>query len=211
MACTQGHLLILSGPSGSGKTSLSRRLAKALPGLRVSVSYTTRPQRNGELNGEDYQFVTKQTFQAMIEAGSLLEYADVHGHYYGTSADWVQGQLNSGCDVLLEIDWQGARQVREHHPDNIGIFLLPPDFLALRQRLTSRGQDHSRLIDRRTQHAPRELEHYAEYQYQLVNNDFERTLQELKDIVIAVREGRRHQPSIDASAHVADLLRQAGA
>lgn len=204
-------MLILSGPSGSGKTSLSRRLAKELPDLHVSVSYTTRPQRNGELDGEDYQFITEQAFKAMIEAGHLLEYADVLGHYYGSSAGWVQCQLKTGCDVLLEIDWQGARQVREHHPDSIGIFLLPPDFLTLRQRLTSRGRDHTQLIDRRTRHASLELKHYAEYQYQLVNNDFECTLQELKDIVIAVRAGRRHLPRIDASAHVADLLRQAGA
>ena len=211
MARTKGHLLILSGPSGTGKTSLSRRLEVELSDLCISVSYTTRPQRDSECDGADYRFISRQDFEAMIEAGSLLEHAEVLGHYYGTSADWVQHQRAAGCDVLLEIDWQGARQVRARHPDSIGIFLLPPDFQSLRQRLATRGQDRTQLIERRTRNAPQELEHYGEYQYQLVNNDFESTLQELKDVISAVRAGTPGPARIDADAHVAALIRQADA
>ncbi len=209
MASTSGRLLILSGPSGSGKTSLSRRLAHEVPGLCISISYTTRPRRANERAGIDYLYTTKQHFQTMIEAGQLMEYAEVFGHHYGTASKQVQQQQDTGTDVLLEIDWQGAQQVRNKYPDSIGIFLLPPDFQALRQRLLNRGQDQN-SIEKRTDNALLELDHYHEYQYTLINDNFEHTLQELKRLIHCIRNGTpQPPPTATVRNHIARLRQEA--
>ncbi len=189
-----GVLWVISAPSGAGKTSLARALVQTTPRLRTSVSYTTRPPRPGETEGEDYHFVGMETFSAMAERGEFLEYARVHGNGYGTSEAWVKNQLFAGDDCLLEIDWQGARQVRERlRGQMISIFILPPSVAALETRLRDRGQDTEAVIERRLAAAREELLHYDEFDYLVVNDHFEEALSDLQSIVHAehLRCGRQ--------------------
>lgn len=183
----KGNLFVVSAPSGAGKTSLVKRLRAELSGLAVSVSHTTRAQRPGEVHGQDYFFVDKENFEAMIGAAAFLEHARVFDHYYGTAQSSVEAALSRGEDVILEIDWQGARQVRHLLPDCLSIFILPPSLTALSQRLQGRGQDSAAVIQRRMSDAIAEMSHYAEFDYLLVNDDFDLALLELKSIIISAR------------------------
>jgi guanylate kinase len=176
-------LYIISAPSGAGKTSLVSALLKKMgEGLALSVSHTTRQPRPGEVDGQDYHFVDSATFREMIDAGVFLEHAQVFGNFYGTSRPGVEEQLSAGEDVILEIDWQGARQVRQALPEAVGIFILPPSREALEQRLRARKQDNDEVIARRMRDAVSEMTHYREYDFLIINDDFERALEELATI-----------------------------
>lgn len=196
----QGVLFVVSAPSGAGKTSLVRELRAQMQGFTVSVSHTTRPQRPGERHGVDYFFVDRETFEQMAADGDFLESACVFGNYYGTSRQSVKAGLSSGKDVLLEIDWQGARQVRARFPDAVSVFIVPPDVAALRERLSGRGQDSAEIIDRRMRDARSELSHYGEYDYVVVNDAFDEALGDLRAIVAAERlRLSRQQPRLGAA------------
>lgn len=182
-----GTLFIVSAPSGAGKTSLVRALRENLDGFTVSVSHTTRAQRPGEVHGRDYVFVNHAEFETMIEAGEFLEHARVFDNYYGTARATVEKALAEGQDVLLEIDWQGARQIRSLMPDCISIFILPPSLRTLEERLKARGQDDPDTIARRMRDAISEMSHYSEYDYLIVNDDFDRALADLRSVVVASR------------------------
>ena len=188
-----GILYIVAAPSGAGKTSLVKSLVETTPDVVVSVSHTTRPPRPGEQNGAHYHFVSLDAFDAMLADGAFLEYAQVFGNRYGTSRAAVSAQLEAGLDVILEIDWQGARQVRALVPDSTTIFVLPPSREALRQRLAGRGQDSPETIERRMAAALDELSHYAEFDYLVVNDEFSAALEALRAIVIANRQRRETQ------------------
>lgn len=183
----KGTLYIISAPSGAGKTSLVKKLVADELNLTVSVSHTTRKMRPGEKNGVDYHFVDQANFTSMIEHSAFLEHARVFDNFYGTSQQHVEQQLLDGKDVILEIDWQGARQVRRLITDCQSIFILPPSSAVLRQRLEARGQDDKAVIDRRMQDAVNEMSHYAEFDYLVVNDDFEQALQQLRCIIRANR------------------------
>jgi len=183
----QGLLYMISAPSGAGKTSLVRRLLKATPDLALSISHTTRPMRPGERDGVDYHFVSREKFEDMVAAGAFLEHARVFDNFYGTSKHGLHEQLNQGADVLLEIDWQGARQVRAAFPEAVGVFVLPPSREALEERLRGRGQDSDEVIARRMEQAVAEMSHYYEYDYLVINDDFERALADMQAIVRARR------------------------
>ena len=176
------RVIVLSAPSGAGKSSLARALVKVEPSVRLSVSHTTRPARPGEVDGADYHFVSEREFEAMVQAGRFLEHARVFGRYYGTSWDAVRTVLSRGHDVVLDIDWQGARQVREKFSDTVSVFILPPSLDALRSRLIGRGQDSAAIIDRRMRAARSELVHYDEFDHVVVNHDFDRALDALREI-----------------------------
>jgi guanylate kinase len=183
----KGTLFIISAPSGAGKTSLVKKLIASDPKLMVSVSHTTRKMRPGEKDGVDYHFVDQATFTAMIGHSAFLEHAKVFDNYYGTSQQHVEQLLLDGKDVILEIDWQGARQVRRLIQDCQSIFILPPSTEVLRKRLEGRGTDDKSIIDRRMQDAVNEMSHYAEFDYLVVNDDFDEALHDLKCIVRASR------------------------
>ena len=183
----QGTLFIVSAPSGAGKTSLLKALVEADSGINVSVSHTTRAVRPGEQDGVDYHFMEQEAFVEMIGRGGFLEHAKVFDHYYGTSEADVQERLAQGQDLVLEIDWQGARQVRERITNAISIFILPPDPQSLHDRLSARGQDSEEVIARRMRDAKSEMSHYAEFDYLIVNDDFDLALSELQSIVKATR------------------------
>jgi guanylate kinase len=183
----QGSLYIISAPSGAGKTSLVRQLLNETADLSVSVSHTTRPMRSGETEGKDYFFVSVETFRSMIENGDFLEFAQVFDNFYGTSQQAVETDLNNGLDVILEIDWQGAQQVRKMLPEAKSIFILPPSVEVLQQRLRKRGQDSEETIARRMTDAAAEITHYAEFDYLIVNDDFYQAFSELKSIIISQR------------------------
>jgi guanylate kinase len=182
-----GNLFIVCAPSGAGKTSLVAELLKADPGIRLSVSYTTREPRRGEVNGREYHFVTKEKFEAMAAGGEFLESALVHGNHYGTSQAWIAEQRAAGNDILLEIDWQGAAQVRRVFADAIGIFILPPSFETLVSRLNTRAQDAPEIIARRLSAARDEISHVAEFDYVIINDKFGDAV---KDLVAVVRAQR---------------------
>ncbi|MCQ8105476.1 guanylate kinase [Methylomonas sp. SURF-2] len=182
-----GKLYIISAPSGAGKTSLVKQLRQQMDKLVVSVSHTTRGMRSGETHGSDYFFVSVDTFQAMIERQAFLEHARVFDNYYGTAQKTVEDNLAQGLDVILEIDWQGAQQVRKMLPDSVSIFILPPSIEILKQRLQNRGQDDEDTIARRMRDAVTEMSHYPEFDYLLVNDDFDLALRQLKSIVTANR------------------------
>jgi guanylate kinase len=183
----QGVLYIVSAPSGAGKTSLVKALLKADPAIRLSVSYTTRAPRPGETNGRDYHFVDRHPFEKMLAEGEFLEHAEVYGNFYGTSKASIARDLNAGHDVLLEIDWQGAAQVKRHFPESASIFILPPSFGALRSRLTGRGQDSSEVIERRLAAAAHDVAHADAFDYIIVNDDFDHALQDLVAITRSIR------------------------
>ncbi|MES9845842.1 MAG: guanylate kinase [Candidatus Sedimenticola sp. PURPLELP] len=178
-----GTLFIVSAPSGAGKTSLLKALVESESGVQVSVSHTTRQMRPGEVDGKDYHFVDIDSFTQMIGEGAFLEHAKVFDNFYGTSEAGILSQLEQGLDVILEIDWQGARQVRERIPGAVSIFILPPTQQALRQRLGGRGQDSEEIIERRMSDAKSEMSHYGEYDYLIVNDLFEQALGELRAVV----------------------------
>ena len=182
MSTTTGTLYIISAPSGAGKTSLVKALIDSEPQIRVSVSHTTRAMRPGEVEGVNYHFVGREQFLAMIDNSELLEHAEVFGNLYGTSQAWVEQTLLDGFDLILEIDWQGAQQVRHLMPQSRSIFILPPTQEALRHRLTNRGQDSGEIIEHRMREAVSEMSHYVEYDYLLINDDFAHALSDLKAI-----------------------------
>ena len=172
MTGTPGSVFVVAAPSGAGKTSLVKHLLTHRPHIQLSVSYTTRKPRPGEQNGVDYNFVDVTTFEQNIAAGDLLEWAKVHGNYYGTSASWVAEKTRLGIDIVLEIDWQGTRQVAQRFDDLISIFILPPSLQTLHDRLKARGQDDEQTIERRLLAAAEEISHVKEYQYVIINQDF---------------------------------------
>jgi guanylate kinase len=182
-----GKLYIVSAPSGAGKTSLLSRLVPEVDFLSLSVSHTTRSPREGETDGVHYHFVSIADFESELEKGTFLESAKVFGNYYGTSEAAINSQLHDGQDVILEIDWQGAQQVRKRITDVISIFIVPPSVEALRERLGSRGQDADEIINKRMQQAQNELSHYPEYDYLVFNDDFEVALADLKAIFASNR------------------------
>ena len=182
-----GLLFVITAPSGAGKTSLIDALLQQERRLRLSISYTTRAPRPGETNGREYHFVDGATFDAMVAADEFLESAEVHGNRYGTSRNVVRDLLAAGDDLVLEIDWQGARQVRRAHPGCIGIFILPPSLAELERRLRARAKDSEVAIGRRLANARAELDHAAEFEYVIINKDFDEARQDLAGIIRAER------------------------
>jgi len=189
----RGALFVISAPSGAGKTSLVEAMIANDPALQVSVSHTTRPSRPGERDGVNYHFVARETFERMLGEGAFLEHAEVFGNLYGTAERWVRSRLDAGVDVILEIDWQGAAQVRGKLSETVGIFILPPSVEALRRRLTQRRQDDEPVIRARLAKAREEIARYAEYDYLVVNDEFETAVADLLAIVRAERLRRIRQ------------------
>lgn len=188
-----GTLFIIAAPSGAGKSSLVRALLDSTDNINVSVSHTTRAPRPGEEDGVDYHFVDVETFNDMIGQDAFLEHAQVFDHFYGTAEASVREKLESGSDEILEIDWQGARQVRLRMSGTVSIYILPPSKAALRERLTGRGQDDETTINRRMHDAVSEMSHYHEFDYVVVNDDFDEALADIKTIIISQRLHVRHQ------------------
>lgn len=186
-AVEQGTLYVISAPSGAGKTSLVAEMLRNDKKLGVSVSHTTRPMRDGESDGVNYHFVSREAFESMIARGDFLEHADVFGNYYGTSHVWVRETLAKGEDVILEIDWQGAAQVRRLMPECVGIFIVPPSTAILRERLTGRGTDAPEVVERRLAEAADECRHAVEFDYLVVNDRFDVALADLLAIVRSQR------------------------
>lgn len=182
-----GTLFIVSAPSGAGKTSLVKALLEAEHEVKLSVSHTTRPARPGEMNGRDYHFVAPPEFERMLEAGEFLENAVIYGNRYGTSRKWIAEQLKHGWDILLEIDWQGAQQVRKLMAGNVSVFILPPSLGVLEQRLKGRSQDSPEVVARRLAAARQEIGHVGEFDYVIINEDFNRAAQDLISIIRAER------------------------
>jgi len=201
-----GCLFVLAAPSGGGKTSLVKALLEREPGMRLSVSYTTRAPRPAERDGVDYHFVDEPTFMRLKDNGEFLEHAFVHGNWYATSATWLSHEVHAGHDVLLEIDWQGARQVRHLIPGSVLIFILPPSLASLRERLTKRGQDAPDVIERRMDAAREEMRHCGEFDYVIMNQDFARAVDDLSVIVRAARLAAPRQ-RVRHAALIADLLK----
>ena len=191
-----GTLYTVSAPSGAGKTSLVDALIKRCPGIRVSVSHTTRPIRPGEEDGVNYHFTDEKTFSGMLEREEFLEHAVVFGNLYGTSRVWVERELQSGTDVILEIDWQGAQQVKQLLPDTCAIFIMPPSRETLEQRLNNRGQDDAGVIASRMAEAVEEMSHYPDGDYLVVNDNFQQTLDELQAIIVSQRLRTNRQQQV---------------
>ena len=188
-----GNLFVVVAPSGAGKTSLVNDLLQREPDVRLSVSYTTRPPRDGELNGREYHFIARERFEEMIAAKDCLEHANVFGNYYGTSRRWIEEQLAGDHDVLLEIDWQGAQQVRKLFPHMVGIFIMPPSLAELRRRLQARGKDSPETIERRLSGAREDISHVLEFEYIIVNESFDSAAADLHAVVRATRVSRAQQ------------------
>jgi guanylate kinase len=182
-----GILFIVSAPSGGGKTTLVKALLDAEPEVMLSVSYTTRPPRPGEVSGRDYHFVSAEAFERMREAGEFLESAVIYGNHYGTSRKWIAEQVKQGRDILLEIDWQGAQQVRRLMPETVGIFILPPSLEVLAERLKGRSQDRPEIIEQRLAAARQEIGHAGEFDYVIINEDLNRAALDLRSIIRAER------------------------
>ena len=187
----RGTLFIVAAPSGAGKSSIVNAVLRDTPGIALSISYTSRAPRPGERHAQHYHFVDKTEFERMIAAGDFFEHALVHGDYKGTARQSVEPQLAAGLDVLLEIDWQGARQVREKMPDALSVFILPPSREALETRMRSRGQDSEAVIAQRLAAAREEMSHFAEFDFLIVNDDFDAAVREMQAIFLASRQ-RRH-------------------
>lgn len=192
-----GTLYTVSAPSGAGKTSLVSALVKSNPEVCVSISHTTRPKRPGEVDGVNYHFIDHATFEKMLEESAFLESARVFSNMYGTSQKWVMDTLHQGIDVILEIDWQGAQQVRKLIPNTVSLFILPPSLACLRQRLTGRGQDDSGVIDLRMSEAISEMSHYVEADYLIVNDDFTTALAQFQALITSqhlrlARQAEKH-------------------
>ena len=187
MSTPAGNLFVIAAPSGAGKTSLTRALLERESGIRHSVSYTTRAPRPGERDGVDYHYVDTDRFMALKAAGEFLEHAHVHGNWYATSATWLKAEVAAGRDVLLEIDWQGAAQVRKLLPDSVHVFILPPSLESLEQRLVKRGQDDPATIQRRLAAARDEIRHCGEFDYVIINQDFASAVDDLAAIVRSAR------------------------
>ena len=202
---TTGNLYIISAPSGAGKTSLVKKLIATVENLIVSVSHTTRQSREGEIHGKDYFFVSVDDFRAMQNEKAFLESAQVFDNFYGTAQKTVEDNLAQGDDVILEIDWQGAQQVRKLMPQSYSIFILPPSTHILRERLEGRGKDSVEIIDRRMQDAVAEMSHYGEFDYLVVNDDFNTALNELKSIIMANRLQQKSR-AIKLKSLIHDLL-----
>jgi guanylate kinase len=179
----KGTLFIVTAPSGAGKTSLVKALADSEQQLCVSISHTTRSQRPGEVDGVNYHFINKDQYMDMLCRGEFLESADVYGNHYGTSEVWVKSQLDNGSNVILEIDWQGAEQIRNLHPEACSIFILPPSLDALKSRLTGRGQDDEDTIENRMSQAVAEISHAAEAEFIVVNDDFDTALEDIRAVI----------------------------
>lgn len=188
-----GNLFILSAPSGAGKSTLVAKLLQEDQNIHLSVSYTTRAPRTGEVDGRDYHFVDKAAFMGMLKRGEFLESAEVHGNHYGSSEAWIRAQRAAGHDILLEIDWQGAQQVRRIFTDTIGIFILPPSIAELERRMRRRAQDSEEVVRRRLAVAADEMSHAAEFEYVIINNDFEEARRDLVAVVRASRLTYSHQ------------------
>jgi guanylate kinase len=203
---TTGQLYVISAPSGAGKTSLVKALLESTPNLQVSVSHTTRAIRPGETDGVNYHFVDESEFTSIRDAHGFFEWAQVFGNFYGTSRQAIQERLAEGIDIVLEIDWQGARQVKMLVDDAVSIFVLPPSTAALRKRLTDRGQDDDEIIEGRMQAARDELAHYDEADFIVLNDDFEIALKDLQAIIRAQRLSQQVQ-SRELTSVIADLLR----
>jgi len=198
-----GLLFVVSAASGTGKTSLVKALLERVNNLHVSVSHTTRGQRPGELDGVHYHFSTKEDFLNLVEEGGFIEYAEVFGNYYGTAQATVKEQLAKGHDVLLEIDWQGAQQVRRLFPEAKQIFILPPSQFDLRQRLSNRGTDSVEVIEHRLSCAVEDMQQYVNFDYVIINDDFNKALHDLESVIIANRlvlsqQATRHEKLIQA-------------
>lgn len=198
-----GNLFIVCAPSGAGKTSLVNALLDREPDIELSVSYTTRQPREGEVDGRDYHFVTRERFLEMASRGDFLESAEVHGNLYGTSQAWIEARMRDGRDIVLEIDWQGAQQVRRLLPAAVGVFILPPSLEVLQRRLTARGTDSSDVIDRRLANAREEIGHVGEFDYVIINQSFDVAVVDLVSIVRATRlkvaaQLARHRDLINA-------------
>lgn len=204
-ATAHGNVYLIAAPSGAGKSSLVNALLEQEPDITLSISCTTRPIRPGEQNGKHYHFINLDEYTNLRDNNNLLEHAEVHSNFYGTPAQPVRQALASGRDVLLEIDWQGARQVREHYPNAIGIFILPPSIEELEKRLRKRGQDADAVITRRLLAAGGEMAHVGEFQYAIINDDFQVALTQLQSII---QSSRLHTPA-QAQRH-ADLFNQLG-
>ncbi len=201
---SQGILFLVSAPSGAGKTSLVNALLEAsaastMNNLCVSISHTTRPKRPGETDGKNYHFVSVDEFRQMRADKAFLESAEVFGNFYGTSRHWVEDRLSQGWDVILEIDWQGAAQVQQLMPGAVSIFILPPSLAALRERLTSRGQDDASVIEKRMSEAVNEISHYGQADYIVINQTFDVALDDLKAIIRSARLGKAYQMASHAA------------
>jgi guanylate kinase len=194
-----GNLFIISAPSGAGKTSLVSALLNVNHQIALSISYTTRAPRPGEVDGKDYHFVSREQFLQMAQRGDFLESAEVYGNLYGTSQSWIEKQLASGRDILLEIDWQGAAQVRKLMPNAVSIFILPPSLAALESRLNGRGQDSAEVIARRLHAAQEDVSHVAEFDYVIINDKLDEALRQLDAVITAVGLRRGSQLSRHAT------------
>ena len=197
-----GSLFVISAPSGAGKTSLVHALLNINPQIDLSVSYTTRQPRAGEVDGTDYHFVTRETFLGMAQRGEFMESAEVYGNLYGTSQRWIAQENAKDRDILLEIDWQGAAQVRKLFPQCVSIFILPPSIAALEQRLKGRGKDDASVIEKRMAAAREDVSHVAEFDYVIINDNLNEALRELNSVVLAARlrgsrQLARHQQLIN--------------
>jgi guanylate kinase len=182
-----GTIYVIAAASGTGKTSLVKVLVESLDNIVTSISYTTRPKRSAERDGENYFFIDQKQFEQMIANQEFLEYAQVFGHYYGTSRKWVEDKIQAGIDVILEIDWQGAEQVKTSIPESIGIFILPPSIPELQRRLTTRNQDATQVIKERLVKASEEISHCGEFDYIVVNDEFDVALVDLRSIIRSQR------------------------
>ncbi|MDE2600240.1 MAG: guanylate kinase [Rhodocyclaceae bacterium] len=203
-----GSLFIVAAPSGAGKTTLVRKLLEQDKAVQLSISYTTRAPRPGEQDGREYNFVDAAKFRAMRERGDFLEWAEVHGNFYGTSRVWLKEQMDAGRDVLLEIDWQGAQQVRKQFPEAVGIFILPPSLAELERRLRGRGTDSEEVIARRLTAAVGEMRHVDEFDFAIINNDLDEALKDLAAAVHAARLrcARQHARHPEVFAQISDPI-----
>jgi guanylate kinase len=193
MSNKNGTLFIIAAPSGAGKTSLIKSLVSEVDNIDVSISYTTRKPRHDEKHGEAYFFVEESEFKDLINKNHFIEYAKVFDNYYGTPKDWVEKEMQTGRNFILEIDWQGAQQVKSQLRNSVGIFILPPDYETLRERLVDRQNDEMEIINRRMDAAREEISHYKEFDYIVINNDFEQALAEIKAVITATNLGSCRQ------------------